>query len=587
MNTMPTHRGALPALMRIAFNKMRHSILTSPQESEYLTGWKDNPRMASLFPFLGYRAASIVVENGDPPPEFSTIAKLNRYFNEDQELKYRRMFVSDRSNPILDDPYLLLERIWEGKESTRHPKRTLTNREKSMYMVFKDAIQSSPETVMVSTMAEFEANWEHLTRGMFKHVNFDNVFIAGGAVVAALQPNMKTAVKESYFNSDIDVFLFGLELGQVREKVIEIYEAIGKAITGDPSYSSDSEEEYRRLKGNVGDIGCVRNIRSLVVVGQYPRRQIQIVFRLFKSPAEVLMGFDIDSCCFGYDGKAVYALPRGMMAMTRRYNLVDMTRRSASYEYRLFKYAKRGFAIAVPYVHPNKIEQAGQVTEGKGLARLLSLEAHELLPAYHKKKFAKKKVKKDRGEIIQADRKIEEASFKTEQAGDLSHYQIVKIPYGENWPLSRILGFVHSFVNRTGLGIEITDNAGIPDQVDWFSDYPDELQELARNPIIVTANNIKKNLDSHIAQYFLDTVKLMTFEETWMTENPGQQLLTGSFQPVMTTWDEWFKDAYSDRALIAVDDGDSDISEEEGDEDEDGDGSNGDGNINSKKRRLN
>lgn len=69
---------------------------------------------------------------------------------------------------------------------------------------------------------------------------------------------------------------------------------------------------------------------------------------MYKSPAEVLMGFDIDSCSVGYDGKNVYALERACRAITRGFNLVDMSRRSLTYEQRLFKYSKRGFAVAIP-----------------------------------------------------------------------------------------------------------------------------------------------------------------------------------------------------------------------------------------------
>jgi hypothetical protein len=62
---------------------------------------------------------------------------------------------------------------------------------------------------------------------------------------------------------------------------------------------------------------------------------------LYKSPAEVLMGFDIDSCTVGFDGERVWALPRARRAINSRYNLVDLSRRSLTYESRLQKYAKR------------------------------------------------------------------------------------------------------------------------------------------------------------------------------------------------------------------------------------------------------
>jgi hypothetical protein len=50
----------------------------------------------------------------------------------------------------------------------------------------------------------------------------------------------------------------------------------------------------------------------------------------------------------GYNGTDVYALPRARRAINKAYNLVDLSRRSLTYEVRLHKYAKRGFAVAVP-----------------------------------------------------------------------------------------------------------------------------------------------------------------------------------------------------------------------------------------------
>jgi hypothetical protein len=78
------------------------------------------------------------------------------------------------------------------------------------------------------------------------------------------------------------------------------------------------------------------------------RRDLQVILRLYRDPAEVLLGFDIDSCCVGYNGKSVLCLPRFKRAITMGLNLVDESRRSTSYERRLLKYSQRGFAVAIP-----------------------------------------------------------------------------------------------------------------------------------------------------------------------------------------------------------------------------------------------
>ena len=39
------------------------------------------------------------------------------------------------------------------------------------------------------------------------------------------------------------------------------------------------------------------------VSATYPYRPVQIVLRLYQSPAEILANFDVDSSCLAYDGK--------------------------------------------------------------------------------------------------------------------------------------------------------------------------------------------------------------------------------------------------------------------------------------------
>jgi len=60
---------------------------------------------------------------------------------------------------------------------------------------------------------------------------------------------------------------------------------------------------------------------SVTLLGAFPIRHVQFVLRCYRSPAEVLMGFDIDCACVGFDGAHVYALPRAIRALRYRSNL--------------------------------------------------------------------------------------------------------------------------------------------------------------------------------------------------------------------------------------------------------------------------
>jgi len=89
------------------------------------------------------------------------------------------------------------------------------------------------------------------------------------------------------------------------------------------------------------------------------------------------MGFDVDSCSVGFDGRNVWMTPRAHRALVCQYNTIDMTRRSPSYEMRLAKYAERGFEICFPGLDRNKLDPhlfERRFDQLQGLAKLVLLE---------------------------------------------------------------------------------------------------------------------------------------------------------------------------------------------------------------------
>ncbi|KDR77448.1 hypothetical protein GALMADRAFT_33196, partial [Galerina marginata CBS 339.88] len=113
-------------------------------------------------------------------------------------------------------------------------------------------------------------------------------------------------------------------------------------------------------------------------IALFPARPIQIVLRLYLSPAEILAGFDVDSACFAFDGDRVWTNPRALAACIRQCNTVDLTRRSPSYEVRLAKYAERGYEVYLPSLSRQRIDPliflSPSPKHPNGLARLLILE---------------------------------------------------------------------------------------------------------------------------------------------------------------------------------------------------------------------
>ncbi|KAG2379262.1 hypothetical protein C9374_007401 [Naegleria lovaniensis] len=153
-------------------------------------------------------------------------------------------------------------------------------------------------------------------------------------------------------DSDIDLFLYGLTEQQAEEKIVYLYNAFKKNLARLPKWvldeDSDDEEENKSTSNKYTDIMLMRTEHAITFKFSGLIRPVQIILRIYKSPSEVLCGFDIPCCCCGFDGTQVYCLPRAIQAINTRCNIVDPDRQSTTYEVRLVKYSLRGFRIGVP-----------------------------------------------------------------------------------------------------------------------------------------------------------------------------------------------------------------------------------------------
>lgn len=138
-------------------------------------------------------------------------------------------------------------------------------------------------------------------------------------------------------STDIDLFLVTQDPVEATRAILAIYTRLRLALP----------------RGDV-NITCIRSQNAVTFVMPHPFRSVQIILRLYESASQVLLGFDIDCCAVAFDAKHDQLLisDRAMRAIVNRYNLVDRSRMSTTYEYRLAKYARRGFAVALPGLDP-------------------------------------------------------------------------------------------------------------------------------------------------------------------------------------------------------------------------------------------
>ncbi|PRP81694.1 hypothetical protein PROFUN_01201 [Planoprotostelium fungivorum] len=374
------------------------------------------------------------------------------------ENSMRRLFVSDRQNHKLDDLFLDLIDVYQHPSEFR--RSPLNLEERKCVLLFRHFMRddraishnSSANVPSIVTLDVFQERMKALTGDTFRGLDWKNVFLAGGSVLGALSSDTMSMDP----GSDIDLFVYGLKVEEANKKARRIAEVVCE------NFGPDYEKK----------LFIFHSKYSITISRPWPLPHIQIILRLYKSPAEILLGFDVDCCCVGYDGEKVYATQRAQRALNKGYNLINWTRRSTTYESRLYKYALRGFGVMTSGFTRDQINPEIYTKKlNKGLGYLLSLDW-------------------GKGPSLPQNFRTRRGLRKTNDSVRLTGFQREDFKYGDyGW--------------------------NVP--ADWD---PDRI----RNRIFMSASiaelNVKNEAD---------------WNSVWKEDDPGSQeghLLTGSFQPL-------------------------------------------------------
>ncbi|KAJ3816571.1 hypothetical protein F5880DRAFT_1619170, partial [Lentinula raphanica] len=196
---------------------------------------------------------------------------------------------------------------------------------------------------------KFHDRFHTMTGGILEGLNWDNVFVAGGMVLGTLvSPDITGSTglsdldlndlskPEEWESSDIDLYIYGLGSEDANLKIRHI-----------------ADTYQRNLGSDKAPFLAVRNSQTVTLYSTWPTRRVQIVLKLVRHPREVLLNFDLDVCCVGWDGERVWMLPRFVRALETGTNVftVDLINghylgeRRATRDARLFKYADRGYGL--------------------------------------------------------------------------------------------------------------------------------------------------------------------------------------------------------------------------------------------------
>jgi hypothetical protein len=162
----------------------------------------------------------------------------------------------------------------------------------------------------------------------------DNVCLAGGAALIFF--NEKHKMNSEIIN-DYDLFIHSCSLDKAKS-IIKSF--ITKIFNVDKT-SCDFRIRIKYPIINFGENVCTIYLTNTT--------KIQFILRLYSSPSEIIHGFDVDSSCIlrTFDNK-FYATERFLYSYINQQNTLNFTRLSPSYEYRLYKYFKRGYDIYIP-----------------------------------------------------------------------------------------------------------------------------------------------------------------------------------------------------------------------------------------------
>ncbi|PPQ82853.1 hypothetical protein CVT26_008103 [Gymnopilus dilepis] len=480
------------------------------------------------------------------------------------EKDLRHLFATNPHNNLLQDSFLGLVDVFSLDPSiTRTRARLVSTRaELSKNHVFPLKAAARRGNLLPSTVPDlktFRKHWRVFTHGSLSKMtagDWENVVAAGGSVLACLAPPQWTIPpkdlnelyqSENYMTSDIDLFLWGLSPEEAKIKMENINQAICLA-----------------CKWNVV---CVRKANVVSIHTNYPHCPVQIILRLYQSPAEVLAGFDVDAACCAYDRKTVWVNPRSLAAIIRQANTIDITRRSPSYKMRLAKYASRGFEVYIPSLKRAEVNPAvshaanvlrealtytylryttGICRPGQKALLACSFWSDAILITG----IIETTAQRPRARRPYPRLTIEQAALSASSNYDCG-VGVAKIPYGPKWTAKKIQNLVFSRLPRKIFGSPTLFFKAPHNQLNMGHRhviFAGTMQECLQS-FCSACSPLPGSLNKDIYIWGPITYVFLTSSRTplkaspsFMTTNPGRQLLTGSFRPI--DFGDWAIEAY-------------------------------------------
>lgn len=171
--------------------------------------------------------------------------------------------------------------------------------------------------------------------GVFGGTMPNNSYIAGSAAMYI------AGVVDDY--TDIDVFVTDRRVvDDIKNSIVDVKEILvtTNSITFKRDIPRDARGELHEQFKTREPVHRIPNTKS---------KYVQVILREYKTPSEIVHGFDLDCCGYILVDNRLYYTVRSKYSTELGYNFFDPTRSSPSYPNRLAKYNLRGFDIWLPF----------------------------------------------------------------------------------------------------------------------------------------------------------------------------------------------------------------------------------------------
>ncbi len=343
--------------------------------------------------------------------------------------------------------------------------------------------------------------------------------------------------------NDLDFFF----ICETKERANQILEECVNYVSNHRTYGTYNDEEIDIIEQKNEEYQKItRNSYVTTVINN--KGKFQFIHRIYGSIDQVIGGFDLANSAIAYDGNDIYVTPLACFSICCDVEIVNVSRRSTSYEHRLRKYAGvYGLRLIFPGTNLGKIVENDPKTLLKGSSyslsyfRMMNMGNQRFCTNYGFAKLNKKYVIEkwvsdyedsatyfNEKEIgvgnlkLAARGKIDAIHTYARESSDLMKVNVVGLEY-----LFNIDEMIKKFTNMSKSAVTT-----------WF---PGDLDRIC----VAIAKNDRETLFEICTKITVIIRSNFTKAEEklkeirWITKNPGRQW-TSSNNPIIDKASEWY-----------------------------------------------